>query len=89
MQLTDKQIEEKVEVTHNIVSLGFSIPSTMALAIIHVLVELITDKLAVEKDFIIGKAIKLIKDVYRAIGKDPKITIDLYKHPSFQESLLN
>jgi hypothetical protein len=43
--LSDKQIEEKVEVIHNIVSLGFSIPKNMALAILHVLIELITDKL--------------------------------------------
>jgi hypothetical protein len=88
--LSDKQIEEKIEVIHNIVSLGFSIPQNMALAIIHVLVELVTDKLPFEKDFILGKALTLLKDVYRQVSCDPKINLlDFVKHPSFQESLLN
>jgi hypothetical protein len=54
-----------VQVIHNIVSLGFSIPQTMALAILHVMVEIIIDKLSIEKDFIIAKTLRLIKDVYR------------------------
>ena len=89
-QLTDKDIEEKVQVIHNIVSLGFSIPQTMALAILHVLVELVTDKLPLEKDFVIAKALRLIRDVYSAVGRDPKVQPEeLFSHPSFQESLLN
>jgi hypothetical protein len=32
----------------------------------------------------------LAKDVYRQIGKDPKVNpVELYSHPSFQESLLS
>ena len=71
--MSDKEIEEKIKVVHDIVSLGFSIPQNMAIAIMSVLVELITDKLKLEKDFVISNALKLIKDMYKNISKDPKI----------------
>jgi hypothetical protein len=87
--LTDKQIEEKLEVVHNIVSLGFSIPLNMALAVVNMLVQLVTDKLALEKDFILMNALKLLTEFYRQISKDPKVDQgDLYKLAGFQEPLV-
>jgi hypothetical protein len=71
--MSDKVIEEKIKVIHDIVSLGFSIPQNMAIAILQVLVELMTEKLALEKDFIILNGLKLIKDMYRQISFDKKI----------------
>ena len=82
--MNDKQIEEKIGVIHNIAALGFSIPANMAMAIIHVMVELITDKLPLEKDFLLTKALVLLKSIYLQLSRDPKIVLtDFVAHPSF------
>ena len=88
--MSDKMIEEKIKVIHDIVSLGFSIPQNMAIAILQVLVELMTEKLVLEKDFIILNGLKLIKDMYKQISLDEKINqLEFYNNSAFQEAFLN
>ena len=55
-----------------------------------VFVELITDKIALEKDFLVMKSLKLTRAVTYSLSKDPKTdTKQLLKMPVMQEAFIN
>ena len=66
--LKDKELEQKLDIVNQVMSLGFSMPPNMALSMHQILVQLlITERIDLTKDFLITKVLGLISKVMTAL----------------------
>jgi len=63
--LADKEAEQRLTEVTNIVALGFKMPSNMAISLVQILSILVVDKIPIEKDFLLVKALDLLQKVTR------------------------
>lgn len=69
-RLQDKELEQKLEVINQVMSLGFTMPANMALSMHSILVQLlVAERIDVAKDFLVTKTLQLINKVLIEIRK--------------------
>ena len=68
LNMKDKELEQKLDIVNQVMSLGFAMPANMALSMHQILVQLlITEKIDVAKDFLVTKVLQLISKVLAAL----------------------
>jgi hypothetical protein len=71
MTLSDKELQEKLQVIGNVVSLGFQIPTNLALSLTQIIVKMLMEIVDVKKDFLVKDLLELLIAVVLKVGTRP------------------
>ena len=69
-KLSDKELEQRLDIVTQVMSLGFTMPTNMALSMYQILVQLLlAERIEASKDFIINKVLQLVSKILQELRK--------------------